>query len=646
MAHDPRTSSALPAPSTDAWLRYLADRMPAMLWSVDRELRFLSGYGNGMTALGIRPGDLIGVSLFEYFETDNERFPAIAAVRKALAGERVTFEQRWLGNTYESVVEPLRDGGGQIVGCVGISFDITERKSAEANLLGDHAKWQRYLEHVPAVLYETAGKPDGSTMHVPFLSPRAVEFFGVSASEVFRNPLLLIEAIHPDDRMVYFEAAIASMQACALFDCEFRLLPKEGEERWVRAISQPTMTGDELHYFGVLVDITARKKRDDEGSRKLSEFLQNHIRGATKVNERLQREMGDRRDVEIALRKQTQLMDGIVSTMPVVAFRLSGRAELEDVHGAGLQRFGCADDFIAAFEATLSTSQVQAQVAEALRGGHVRFTAVGQQAEQSWAFDTFLTFDLSRGQGAIGFAMDVTEQHAATRELQAAEKTLRSEERLLRELLNLHERDRRLLALDIHDGFVQDVVGAHLSLEGMASQLEMGQDVDVEQFQKLRGLLRKAIDEGRRLISDLRPMIIDERGIIDAINYLIGEHQRFGGPEILFHHEVRFQRLPPLLEGTMFRIVQEALNNVHRHSQASEARIVLVQNHNIVRLTVQDDGIGFDLESVPSDRFGVRGMKERARLFGGKTLIQTAPGAGTEIQVELPLEMHIQDGPR
>ncbi len=148
------------------------------------------------------------------------------------------------------------------------------------------------------------------------------------------------------------------------------------------------------------------------------------------------------------------------------------------------------------------------------------------------------------------------------------------------------------------------------------------------------------------MISDLRPMIIDERGIIDAINYLIGEHQRFGGPEILFHHEVRFQRLPPLLEGTMFRIVQEALNNVHRHSQASEARIVLVQNHNIVRLTVQDDGIGFDLESVPSDRFGVRGMKERARLFGGKTLIQTSPGAGTEIHVELPLEMHTQDAQR
>ena len=132
-------------------------------------------------------------------------------------------------------------------------------------------------------------------------------------------------------------------------------------------------------------------------------------------------------------------------------------------------------------------------------------------------------------------------------------------------------------------------------------------------------------------------MIIDEQGILAAIEYLIGEQTAHAALKITFEHDVQFSRLPPLLEGTMFRIVQEALNNVRRHSGAERAAVRLTQSGNRVRIEIEDAGSGFDLGNVPDQRFGLRGIRERARLFDGKATIESAPGRGTRILVELPL---------
>jgi PAS domain S-box-containing protein len=236
----------------------------------------------------------------------------------------------------------------------------------------------------------------------------------------------------------------------------------------------------------------------------------------------------------------------------------------------------------------------------------------------------------------IAIARDVTEH-------KQAEQSLRHEESLLRDMLRLQERERRLMSYDIHDGFVQDVVGAHLALEGMTLHFQSLPAEVQAQVESVKRLLRKAIDEGRRLISELRPPVIDEQGILEAIRYLISEHQMRGGVEVEFEHEVAFERLSPLLEGNLFRIVQEALNNVWRHSRAEAVKIKLQQDGEQLRLTIRDNGVGFQPSDVPADRFGLRGMKERARLFGGHATISTTPGLGTEIAVELPIDMYLMD---
>ena len=143
--------------------------------------------------------------------------------------------------------------------------------------------------------------------------------------------------------------------------------------------------------------------------------------------------------------------------------------------------------------------------------------------------------------------------------------------------------------------------------------------------------------EARRLIGGLRPPVLDEAGVVPAIEYLVAEHQRHDGPEIEFVHEVQFDRLAPPLESALFRIVQECLTNACRYSQSPKVRVELRQAGDRVRIDVQDWGVGFDLKQIGDGHFGLRGIRERARLLGGTVSIQTAPQQGTHVTVEFPL---------
>lgn len=115
----------------EARLRLLVEQMPAVLWSTDRELRFTSSQGAKLAALGLRPNEVVGMTLWEYFRTDDPEFPPIAAHREALAGRSSTFDFAWERRRFHSHVEPLRDRHDEIVGTIGVARDITETERAE-----------------------------------------------------------------------------------------------------------------------------------------------------------------------------------------------------------------------------------------------------------------------------------------------------------------------------------------------------------------------------------------------------------------------------------------------------------------------------------------------------------------------------------
>jgi signal transduction histidine kinase len=230
-------------------------------------------------------------------------------------------------------------------------------------------------------------------------------------------------------------------------------------------------------------------------------------------------------------------------------------------------------------------------------------------------------------------AMAITRDETQRKKIEAA---LESERRFLRHLITTQDRDRRLTGYDLHDGVVQLMTGALMRLEALASkradQLAGDEDLAVSMQ-----LVREAMDEARRLIGGLRPPGLEGNGLIGAIEYLIEEHSRRSAMHVKFVHAVQFQRLSALQESTLFRIVQEALNNAAKHSGAAECRVELRQDGPWIHVEVRDAGRGFDLAQARLRQYGLRGIEERARLLGGSAEFISYPGQGTAIRVTLPL---------
>lgn len=208
------------------------------------------------------------------------------------------------------------------------------------------------------------------------------------------------------------------------------------------------------------------------------------------------------------------------------------------------------------------------------------------------------------------------------------------EQELLLELIQLQDRERRMVAQDIHDGFVQEIVGAHMLVESAKDRLD---DRSRKQMSQASDFLQRGIGEARRLIGDLRPMVIEELGIVEAVKHLIADQEKQHELTVALVHDVQTDRLDPTLEGVIFRIVQEALRNIIHHADSRHAVVRLEQDGDMLVIEIRDQGKGFDLEAVPASRFGVRGIRERARIFGGQASIQSAPGEGTVVHVELPI---------
>jgi PAS domain S-box-containing protein len=220
-----------------------------------------------------------------------------------------------------------------------------------------------------------------------------------------------------------------------------------------------------------------------------------------------------------------------------------------------------------------------------------------------------------------------------------AEETLRKEHRTLKHLLQSSDHERQLIAYEIHDGLAQQLAGAIMQLETYSYQKTNKPKEARKAFEAATTMLRQAHFEARRLISGVRPPILDESGIVAAVAHLVNEHRLQNGPKIEFRGDVSFSRLATIMENAIYRIVQEALANACQHSKSPKVRVELAQRDDVLQVKVTDWGIGFDPNHVKDDRFGLEGIRERARLLGGIAKLDSTPGQGTCITVELPLAL-------
>ena len=202
------------------------------------------------------------------------------------------------------------------------------------------------------------------------------------------------------------------------------------------------------------------------------------------------------------------------------------------------------------------------------------------------------------------------------------------------------EEERRRLARELHDATIQDLVALDHRVQMLSQALQAGDGVAEAQLDALRGEVNRSIQELRRLTGALRPMYLEDLGLVPALEMLTKESTRDLRVSVSLAVEGNPRRLTPEAELAVFRIVQEALSNVGRHAKASKAVVRLRYESGRVIAEIQDDGHGFDPpgrigELAARGHYGLLGMHERAQLAGARLSLESGPGRGTLVTVEL-----------
>ncbi len=231
-----------------------------------------------------------------------------------------------------------------------------------------------------------------------------------------------------------------------------------------------------------------------------------------------------------------------------------------------------------------------------------------------------------------GTIEDVTERKR-TEELQR---------NLSKRIFETQEAERRRISLELHDSVNQMLSSARYRLKSLEEERVLGKRIQKKYAGESRTLVEMAIQELRRISRNLRPSSLDDLGLVSAVRSLCEEFKKRTNIGVRFAYSKIPSRLPSTLELALFRIIQETLNNVEKHSKATEVTLTLRREDSFICATIIDNGKGFDPDELARKKevpgLGLVGMKERASFFEGTVSIDSVRNRGTEVGVRIPLK--------
>lgn len=551
-------------------------------------------------------------------------------------------------------VSPLWGVGEQPSFHIAVVQDSTERKQAEQKLaqLNDTLEQQvrertRELEEsrqqLQAILDGTSDAvfiKDTEGRYL-LLNEATERFVGKRQHEVIGHDDRFI--FPPADAQAVMEGDRKVMTGGVTMTYEDIATTADGIHRTFLATKGPLFDGQGrvTGLFGIARDITKRKQ-DEDALRRLNETLEQRVAERTealRVSEQFRKEVLDSLSAHVAVLDAS----GVI----VSVNRVWERAALLN-DPSGLARVSTGANYLTVCErAADSSSEVRRTL-----GGILDVLAGKKQVfereylcawlgHQQW-FSMRVT-PLSDRRGCVIAHEDITERKRAEEALRDSYQRLQV---LSREVQVAKERERSRLSRELHDEFGQVLTGLKFDLTDVAGTLarNRGGPVTVLRQKTTRALsmVDRLFASLRGMVSALRPPLLEELGLIPALESLATDIQERSGLRCdVVADRVTFRaRCGIEVESAIYRMTQELLTNVVRHAKATSATVTLGCTGGWVKLTVEDDGRGFETRDVRStNQFGLRGIRERAELLGGQVEIDSRPRVGTVVTVRIPLEL-------
>lgn len=608
-------------------LRLFVEHAPAAIAMLDRDMRYLAASRRWQEDYRLGERQIIGRSHYEILPKIPERWKEV--YRRALAGEIVTEKEDCIGLLDGPVqwlhweVRPWRHADGAIGGIAIFAEDITDRKRIELALRENETRNRFITEGVGVGYWYWEIAQDRLEW-----SPLCKQLFGIPVDEPMSYARFLA-ALHPDDRTPTDQAVRACLEGAGVhgYDIEYRTLWPDGTERWIHAKGSATFEqGRPVRMAGIALDIT------------------------------------DSKQAELSLRKNEAFIGGVLNSLsahvcvldrdgtivrtnePWKQFAQANSDTGSSIGVVGDNYFEVCRRAIASGDTSVGT--ILAGINAVLNGRERLFSAeypCDAPDETRWFL--LRVSPLVDSQGVVLSHLDISERKRAEEMLLLKQHELeRSQaqlEDLTAKLLTVQETERRRIARELHDDILQRIAAVAVDLQSLHSVQTGVEATWIVRVHQTGKMVEQIATDLQDLAHHLHPSLLEHVGLLAAVE----EHAEEFEARTCLKTTVVARHLPAVLfidyATCLYRVLQESLQNIRKHANASSVLIRLLGTKRGIGLCVRDDGHGFDRLSTSAGRLkglGLISMQERVEALHGRFRIKTKPGDGTEIHAWVPSE--------
>jgi PAS domain S-box-containing protein len=498
----------------------------------------------------------------------------------------------------------FRDSSGKEKTCM-IIRDISERKLSEEHLKASEAVYRSLFEN--SIIAISQAHPGGGLLKI---NKAYAEMYGYPDTSTMLNEISGKTEIlfsNPDDRIKVLEALENND---SLSPAEFELNRRNGEKFWALVgIRQVKDNAGKLLYLQAEhIDITSQKKLEKD--RYLTSLYARNLLEASL-------------DPLVTISKDGKITDVNIATEEITGIK---RNKLIGTDFADY--FTNPDKAKKGYKIVFSKGMVK----------DYSLTIVSSNGTKTDVLYNATVFknDSDEVQGVFAAARDITDRKVMEEELRRSKKLL---EKLHKHLADIREDERNKIALNLHDDLGQKLTAINLNIKWIKSRMGVQTKVVKERIEEMSRIINESIESIREISSFLRPAILFDLGLVPAFEWQLKRFELQSGIKCFFHHQPEEFLLDTSVSLILYRVLQESLTNIARHSEATEANITLHKLKKKIEMLIKDNGIGIDEEKANSPAsMGIAGIKERVRSVHGNVLVKGKKENWTYIKVSIPVK--------